>query len=447
MSQKTKEQIEKEKADRKIAVDLAEKAWKDCPVDNPENVVKSMELHAAYLKAQGEAEVKNFEEKIAAIEAAQKEAKDADEAKLKEVSERLETTIKALDIIQVRMKSTKAAPVEQEKSFADMLKEAVDNSHDNIQKFVRKEVKRFELDLKAVGAFGTNNVTGGTVWGAQYKPGIIMNPDRKTHMRQIIPVLSAGPGTDFYFMRENGVGEGSIAPTSEATSAATPTTQATGLKPQFDLDLVETSVKFETIAGWMLMSKKAMNNIPGFLSFLQRRVPQLYMNVEDQQILYGSGTTPEIKGILTSGNYTASTSSATILVEKIIDDLSLLEDTYQRSADRIVMRPADYYTFFKNKAEGSGEYDLPQGVSFVNGVLYILGVPVATTTALTSGDYIVGDFNNGAELQVQEGMRIEFFEQDGTNVRTNQVTLRVEGTAALPVYADNYFIKGAVPAP
>jgi HK97 family phage major capsid protein len=180
------------------------------------------------------------------------------------------------------------------------------------------------------------------------------------------------------------------------------------------------------------------------LYFLKRRVHEKLMDVEDAQILYGDGTSPNIKGILTAGNFTAGSGvGATALVEKIITDLSTFEDTYKRIATGIAMRPADYYGFFLKKASGSGEYDLPQGVNFVNGVLYILGVPVAKTTALTANDYIVGDFQNGAELLVQESMRIEFFEQDGTNVRTNQVTLRVEETIALPVSGSDYFLKGS----
>jgi hypothetical protein len=40
-------------------------------------------------------------------------------------------------------------------------------------------------------------------------------------------------------------------------------------------------------------------------------------------------------------------------------------------------------------------------------------------------------------------MRIEIFEQDGTNVRENKITVRIEETVALPVYGSNYFIGGA----
>ena len=58
------------------------------------------------------------------------------------------------------------------------------------------------------------------------------------------------------------------------------------------------------------------------------------------------------------------------------------------------------------------------------------------------GDYVVGAWS-GAELKIQENMRLEFFDQDGTNVRTNQTTLRIEEVVALPIYGNNYFIKGS----
>ncbi len=58
------------------------------------------------------------------------------------------------------------------------------------------------------------------------------------------------------------------------------------------------------------------------------------------------------------------------------------------------------------------------------------------------GKYIVGDWQNGAQLLIQEGMRIEFFEQDSTNVRENKITVRIEETIAFPVYGNTFFIVG-----
>lgn len=358
-----------------------------------------------------------------------------------ELKEKSDKTIEAFDKMQLKFKSGQAP--EKVKSFGDELADVFDKKHDDIQKFMRKETKRMDFDLKAVADVSTANVTGGSVWGSIYKPGIIMNPNTIGHARSFIPVSSAGSGTDYYFMKENGAGEG--APTTvKEKQAASATNAATGLKPQFDVDLVESSVKFEIIAGYMIASNKALSNIPSFLSFLQARVPQKLMDVEDYQVLYGGGTSPDLSGIFNTGNYIDGSTSSTVLAERILDDLAVLEDTHKRLANVIAMRPLEYWSFFKNKADGSGEYNLPSNVVFANGTLYIGGVPVVKTTALTSGDYLIGA-NMGAEILQQEAMRLEFFREDGTNARTNQVTIRIEEVIALPIYGSNYFIKGAVP--
>ena len=348
---------------------------------------------------------------------------------VKEYAEKLQNHV---DSLEMKLNGSAVQNAEK-KSFNDVLADAINENEDNYQKFLRKEKKSFAIELKAVGDMSTANVTGGSRYGQIFDSNIRQNPNRKVHMSQVLRGGSIGAGNTYTFMRENGNGEGAIAPVAEGA-----------LKSQFDLDLVEATVNVETIAGWLRVTRKAMNNIPGFVSFLQARLPEKFQRALDDQILYGDGTTPNLKGILTSGNFVASTAAASQkLIEKLIDDVATLEDTYERDATGILLRPVDYYGFFKNKAAGSGEYNLPEGVTFVNGQMYLFGIPVYASTAITAPDYVVGDFDMGAQLLTQEGMRIEFFEQDGTNVRENKVTVRIEGNYALPVYGPDFFIKGS----
>jgi len=388
-------------------------------------------------------EVKSKEQFTKDIAEFETKAKGLFAEEVKSMKEGLETEFKSqiskvqdhADKLDAKLaeRVTITTPKQEEKSFAQVIGDALYEATDELAKFERKEKKELSIELKAVGDMSTANVTGGSRYGQIFSPEIRRNPDRKVHLDQILPGGTIGPGNTFTFMRENGVGEGNIAPVAEGA-----------LKPQFDLDLVEATVNVETIAGWMRVTRKAMNNIPGFISFLQARLPQKFRNVLDQQILYGTGTTPQIKGILTSGNFVASTAAASeVLIEKLITDISVLEDTYERNTTDILLRPVDYYSFFKNKAAGSGEYDLPMGVTFEGGVMRLFGIPVWASTAITAPDYVVGDFEMGAQLLTQEGMRIEFFDQDGTNVRENKVTVRIEGNYALPVYGPDFFIKGA----
>ncbi|MGN7785194.1 phage major capsid protein [Niabella sp. 22666] len=326
-------------------------------------------------------------------------------------------------------------------TFENRLASEIEKKTDDFIRLGKGEKNaRVEIELKAADVVTTGNVTGGNAWGAQMRNGIIENPLMGAHVRDIMNVLKSGPGTDYYFMRENGNGEGNPAPHAEGTT-----------KSQFDVDLVEASVKFETIAGFMPISRKAMNNIPGMISFVQKNALKRLYQVEDNQILYGDGNTPNLKGILTSGNFVASTSASTVLVEKILDDIATLEDQYNRQATGIAVRPIQYWSFFKNKASGSGEYDLPMGFSISGNQLYLWGIPVIKLPALatnagspTTNDYIVGDFTNGADIMEQESIRIEFFEQDSDNVRKNLITMRIEETIALPVYTSNSFIRGRV---
>lgn len=293
--------------------------------------------------------------------------------------------------------------------------------------------KKFSIELKTVGDVSVSaNYTGGSRGLQALAPGIVQTPPRKVHIRQLVPNGTIGQGTEFVFMKENGDGEGAIAPTAE-----------TSTKPQIDIDLVEASVKIETIAGWLRVTRKAMNNIPGFLSFLNTRLPEKLLRVEDTQLLNGDGVSPNIKGIMRSGNFTAATSTSSFLGEQLIDGLAQLEDTLDRSATGILLRPVDYYSFFKHKATTSGEYDLPKNFTFDGGVLRISGVPVFMSTGMIADQYIIGDWQMGAQLLIQEGMRIEFFEQDGTNVRENKITVRIEETIAFPVYGSTFFIVGS----
>ncbi len=378
---------------------------------------------------------------IDAIEAKHKtELETATQAvkdEFKSIKEDLEGKIKAAqdhaDKLDIKLKQ-KDVKERSKKSFGEQLAYEIEEKTDELNKFIRKESKYFSFELKAAADMSTGNVTGGARYGELFNPNIIDGVSRKVHMDQILTGGPIGAGNTFAFMREDG-GDGNPAAVAEGTT-----------KSQFDFDLVESSVNIETIAGWLRVTRKAMSNIPGFVSFLQRRIPERFRNVIDYNVLYGdpSGSNSnELKGILTSGNFTASTSTITNpLIEKLIDDIALLEDTYERDANGILLRPIDYYSFFKNKATATGEYDLPQGVTIEGGQLRLFGIPAFATTALDTPDYIVGDWANGAQLLTQESMRVEFFDQDGDNVRTNKVTIRVEGNYALPVYGSDYFIKG-----
>lgn len=319
------------------------------------------------------------------------------------------------------------------KSFNQYLGEAINEAADDIAKFERKEKKSLVIEMKAVGDMTVSaNYTGGTTQLQSVRPGIIQNPARKLHVRDIpaLPKGSIGTGTVFNYLKENGAGEGAIAPTAE-----------TGTKPQIDLDLVEATANVEVIAGWLRISNKMLNNVPGLVSFLQARMLEKLLVVEDDQLINGNGTSPNIGGITKAGNFTAASGAATVDIEQLVQAISQLEEL-ERTADGILLRPSDFWAIALMKASGSGEYDMPGIVTFADGQLRIAGVPVYRTTAMTADKFIVGDFGMGAMLLQRSAPRIEFFREDGTNARENKVTVRIEEEIAFPIFGSDYFIYG-----
>lgn len=333
------------------------------------------------------------------------------------------------DNLATEQKSSKEV---EAKDFKSELAENMKSATDGFGKMLRDgKGSRVQFELKAVGDMTfSNNFSTADSSVTFVKPGIIELPKRKLHIRQLLQVGGMGNKSNFDYVKEI-AGEGAPASIGEGAT-----------KPQFDLDLQEASVKAEWIAGWLRISRNMLDDVEGMTTFLGSRLPELLLRAEDTQLLTGTGTSPQLKGLMTAGNFTAATSAATIDVEQLIDAIAQLENS-DREANGILLNPSDYYAIMKTKASGSGEYDLPYNlVTIINGQLLIAGVPVYKSTAMTVDKFLVGDWVMGANLIFREPAKLEFFYEDGTNVRENKVTVRIEERVAFPVYGNDFFILG-----
>lgn len=443
MEKKTAAQIEAETKARKTALDAAEKELKEFEIKAPEDVAKKFDLQKKFFELQladGEAKAA---EKLEVLNTAIEElkAKDAD---AKNVSEKLDVTIKALDMLQTRVKNqgNQRDPIydSEKKAFAPMLKEGIEEVKSGLEELKNKKAGSVSFQMKAVAdmTFPVNFATAGA--SVTYvRPGIIELPKRKLHIRELLPGGSMGNKSTFDFVKEV---TGDYLGTPSGSGPAT-VAEAT-LKPQFDLKLQETNVPAQWIAGWLRISRNMLDDVTGMTTFLQSRLPELLLRAEDAQILTGNGSSPNLKGILAGGNNTPYSGTATIDVEQLVGAVAQLEG-YDREANGILLNPADWYNIWLTKSTGSvaGLYNLPnEMIQRVGNQMFIAGVPVFRSTAIAQDTFIVGDWSMGANFITREPMRVEFFYEDGTNVRENMVTVRIEERVALPIYGDNYFIRG-----
>lgn len=441
---KTAEELEVERKERKKTVDAAEKAWKDCPVDSPENVVKSLNLHAAFLKAQGEENVKNYEEKQAALEAAVKEAKDADAAKLKEISERLEATIKALDIVQVRMKgqSSQSAQLET-KSFNEILSETIKGNFDEIKNFRRGDKEKkftlkgfseedLKMGVKAVGDMSIpNNFPGATPW-LQDRQGLITTPFERAWLADILP-NGTTQGTSILYPKENG-GEGGADMWLDKSLN----------KPQIDYDFTTQSAFVKWIAGIVIVEREMLDDLAWLESYIASKMLISLKMAENKLILNGTADANPVQGMLAAA--TAYSGTLTAPVDKIIDAGwgQIIEDTFDEyNPTHVLMRPRDAVKIGLNKAAGSGEYDLPQGsVAFSNGKLTVGGIQNITSTLLAANNYVV--FDRSAQMFIRRMQpELRMFE-DSELAKKNKIMFRIEERATHVVFNDKAIVKGTL---
>ncbi len=179
-------------------------------------------------------------------------------------------------------------------------------------------------------------------------------------------------------------------------------------------------------------------------SYLQSRLLEQYLDAEDAQLLNGSGVSPNLGGLIT--NAEAYSGFRTIQVEKLLDSVAQIESN-NHSANGILLSPEQFYALMLTRGT-TNEYTLPGGVAvnLVNGQMFISGVPIFKSTAISDSSYLVGDWSKGAQLFVRENPIVRFFEEDGTNVRENKITVRVEGRIALPIYYTDAFVTGTLNA-
>ncbi len=377
------------------------------------------------------AEIKRTVDALKTDNAALKSVIDNYEAKLSTVaSEGQLAELKAnfqSQIDEVATKAKNSTPKQPESFKGELAAKMVEHT----DKFATmKKGSSFEFELKTVGDMTfANNFSTADASVAFVRPGIIELPKRKLHIRELLTAGAMGNKSTFDYVKEI-AGEGTIAPAAEGAT-----------KAQIDLDLQEESVKAEWIAGFLKISRNMLDDVAGMTTFLGSRLPELLLRTEDTQILSGTGTSPQIKGLMTSGNFTAASVAATIDVEQLVQAISQLE-VLDREANGILLNPADYYNIMLTKASGSGEYDFPSLVKIENGQMFIGGVPVYKSTAMTVDKFLVGDWRMGANLIFREPAKVQFFYEDGTNVQQNKVTVRVEERIALPVYGNDYFILG-----
>ena len=293
---------------------------------------------------------------------------------------------------------------------------------------------KIRVTLKDVGTMGISSVTDISMANAQLSPGIRMLPNRRIHMRNI---MSTGRMTtsDYHYLRETG-----------GTNDPTSWTENSGAKQQLDLTYIEKVAPSEYVAGYLNISRKALDDITALRSAISQRLIEKYLIAEDNMILSGNGVAPQLDGLLRNAQIYNGTQ--TVLIDKLLDAAAQLEEN-EYYCDGILIKPRDWAAILRTKGN-TDEYTMPGlgVVTMQNGTLYIGGIPVYKMNGMPSNNrqFLCADWMLSCQLLLREDPIVEISYENQDNFIKNIVTVRVEGRDALPIYYPEGLVKGSTGA-
>ena len=338
--------------------------------------------------------------------------------------EKSEALNKRMDEMEMAAKKTLSGATPQ--SFKSAIHTALKDGA--IDAMLKGNANAARFEVKADMSLGAD-VTG-VVAGETIVDQIKYDPSRSVHIRSLLPLGSTDAQT-IRFPKETAYSDGAAA-TAEAAAFG-----------QSDFDLAASTVNVEKIGTYMRITGEMLDDIKQLTSYLSARVPEKVLSVEDNEILNGDGSSPNLDGLFTdgaafaAGDFALAIESANEFDVLTVALNQLALSNYQ--ADTILLNPTDLHKMILLKSTAN-EYLRNQIFSGLQPT--INGIPVTVNTAVTAGKFLVGNLRQSSQLWIRENLAVEFSREDSDNFQKNFVTVRAMERVALTNYLPNAIVQG-----
>jgi HK97 family phage major capsid protein len=371
-------------------------------------------------------ELKSFMEKAnGEIDTAKNLSTETKSALEKLSAKATELTDKCLELEQ-KMSARKDGDNAPQESIGEMFIKS-DNWKSAVER--RGGSARMEIKTAIVNATGQNQ----PLVPDMRVPGIIVNPDRRLTIRDVLPVGRTQSNL-IQFTREN-VFTNNAGPQYGSPNRENVT------KPESGITFTLANAPVVTLAHWIPVSKQVLDDAPQLQGYINGRLMYGLKLEEEDQLLNGDGTGSNISGILDSGNFTAYNRTQTgdtnvDTIRRAITQAALSE----YNADTIVLNPADWEEIELTKAT-DGQYVWANPALAAGPQLW--GRRVIATNSIASGTFLVGAMAMGAQIWDRQDAALMISFENDTNFVKNMATLLVEERVALTVYRPSAFVSGS----
>ena len=193
-----------------------------------------------------------------------------------------------------------------------------------------------------------------------------------------------------------------------------------------------------TLANWIPVTRQLMEDSIRVSSYVNGRLREGLLVSEDRNLLNGSGTSPEIHGIInTTGVQTYSWSSGSVGDNKIdaIGRCLGLARIAEYEPDNVVMGNANFVDLQILKG-GDGHY--------INGILNgrVWNVPITPCNFMNANRFLLGSFKMCAELYDRHQIAVRMTDSHEGNFTKNILVLLMEERIELAVTRPQGFVYG-----
>jgi HK97 family phage major capsid protein len=214
------------------------------------------------------------------------------------------------------------------------------------------------------------------------------------------------------------------------------------LKPESDLTFEPHDYPVRTIPHWLKVSKNLLADAPAVAAYIDNRLTYGVMERVDRQLMVGNGTSPNLSGILDSGNYTVYTPTSD---DNLIDAINRAKWQLWAAGwvpDNAYVNPQDW-----------GDMELQKGSDghYLNGLPGVMlntnpfNVRIIPSPFVPRGQFAIGAFARAVTVWDRQSVTVEAGYADDDFLK-NLVTLRAEMRMAFEISTPSAILGGAFTA-
>lgn len=203
-----------------------------------------------------------------------------------------------------------------------------------------------------------------------------------------------------------------------------------GTKPESALDFTERTDTVRKVATWIPATSEFLDDNAGIRSYIEQRLRFMLAREEEDQLLNGSGTAPNIQGILNrTGIQTVGSAND---LNAIYNGITEVRVDGGAEPTAVVIHPLSWQGLRLAK-DGNSAYYGP-GPFVADDVERIWGLRVRVTPLIAEGTALVGAFQPHAQVFRKGGVRVVASTEHSTYFVENKVAILAEERLALAVY-------------